>query len=1099
MTIPIPSAGSFTINVGQICAGGTFKFKICNTSESTAPWTINSCGCPDISFDSISGNLDSCACVEITGTYTGQGFPNIGDCTILITSGSDTSTVTIRWEEVYCDIATTAWGLKDTNAMIGISNTNFSNDCDIFTQGCMGEAKIHTRHMTVAQPVVPNDELYLSQWLFAQIVNWDYANYPVAGWRYRVCLNGEVEDPTVDGTFDMEWYGEQPSEENSQNSPFVQVVIWGSGTQIEYTVNFNLPEDSLQPPLNQVIDNHRQLLANSVRNQNEINNQSDNSIYRNYKYLSWAFVIYRSVGAVYQDSIFSIRGRLPFYGEDNIPNACIFRYDGIVMTVPSTTQVTDYLSTTRSTSVRVNFNYQSGNPSGTPPDDMWVYLIRNDSRNNQLDFYENYQYEQSDLTNNVASANITPVTAPTNISGDDFYAEFDVSALNPNQEGVENISDSFRFIFVVHSAIDSAARSNVSDAIQVINYSDEDMTIPGGSVVFRTVEQEYTPAQNVLNTLPVNMNLETALRLNLPLSDAEVQAKSGGRILTAQEAFRGASLEIYDQSPLTGQTLLNVEYFNALSERICEGNTDTGNIIDRSVGSNIDLTFPFTIPDNIYRKIGREGLFQSDVTDPNNWEELSMASLSCVQNRQSEQCDVLFRLPDIAPIRAPNAMCYVPDTNEVWVAGEDTAFPAFGMVYAINVTTLAISQLIPTTLTPASSIVYVPNVGVVVGYLSGDVEFYTPTSRALFATVTLTGVTDIIYLPIQNELWVNCPASTEIYRINPNTQAVIGAPLNIFVTAVSLLYVPPLNEVWAYATSVGVLRVDVATFAIVGETILLTNADGFRMLYTSSNNVWCANANEIDVVSISTFAVTNSISVPLQGGYGLIENAGIVYSSDVTSNLVRSFDITSLVALATYASGSINPRQILFTSGLFLIANNVAGLTDSITPYTLNCNDSLPPFTMVNRNILFNWTLQFDFFDNQEFYTFQQKIERPSPSRLADFVNDFVDIDVEEYQNDGTLVAIPSICPTTGVVHVTANLVANKLPFSVGVELQPIRGGTFSSETPTSPISIPSDSPYISNLTPANFVSTNIIEFDLDIPAMPIQGDYELLLHFLLK
>jgi hypothetical protein len=175
------------------------------------------------------------------------------------------------------------------------------------------------------------------------------------------------------------------------------------------------------------------------------------------------------------------------------------------------------------------------------------------------------------------------------------------------------------------------------------------------------------------------------------------------------------------------------------------------------------------------------------------------------------------------------------------------------------------------------------------------------------------------------------------------------------------------------------------------------------------------------------------------------------------------------------------------------------GGEDSVTPYKLDCNDSLPPATMVNRNILLNWTLQFDFFDNTEYYTYQQKLARPSPSRVADFVNDFVDIIIEEYQDDGSTVIIPTICATTNKVKVTGNLTSPKLPFSVGVELQPVRGGVFSSETPASPITIPADSPYITNLTPATFGSTSTISFDLNVHALPIVGDYQINLHFLLK
>jgi hypothetical protein len=154
---------------------------------------------------------------------------------------------------------------------------------------------------------------------------------------------------------------------------------------------------------------------------------------------------------------------------------------------------------------------------------------------------------------------------------------------------------------------------------------------------------------------------------------------------------------------------------------------------------------------------------------------------------------------------------------------------------------------------------------------------------------------------------------------------------------------------------------------------------------------------------------------------------------------------------------------------------------------------------MANRNILFNWTLQFDFFDNTEYYTYQQKLVRPSPARIGDFVNDFVDIIIEENQDDGSTVVINSLCPTTNTVHIKANLQSPKLPFSVGIELQPVRGGVFSSEAPQSVIVVPTDSPFITNLIPSTLTSVSAVEFDLDVPRLPIQGDYTLNLHFILK
>jgi hypothetical protein len=1097
-TITVGVDRNWNVNFGQLCDGDTVVLRLCNYDGGSHTGTIRVCGCEAFTFSTTSFTLNACECTNITLTFNGNGYPANGSCFIEVDFNNRKSSINLSWQEVYCALGVRSWSLSDSNNLIPINESNFNADCDIFTSGAMGEAKIITRSLTVTQPLVAGDVLYLSQWLFAQVPEWNLNTYPIAGWKYRVCLISEGrEEPSVDGTFNMEWYGEQPSEEISQTTPFVQCTIANNGTTVDYTIQFNLPQDTVRKPENNAYDNHRQLLANTVQNGLELNNSADNSIYRNYKYMSWAFVLYRSVGNVYQDDLFSIKGTLPFYAESVTGNACVFGTPVLTLTTP-TGQPTQYLSTVRSTKFRVDFQFFSSSIVGTPPDDMWVYLIRNDSKNNQLDLYENYEYEQADLTNGVGSTNIFPVTPPTNISGNDFYAEFGIAPLHTNLTGVEDISNNYRLIFVVHSTIDMACRTNVSEPIQLINYDDEHMTIPGGSVVWRTIEQEYLPTQNVLTDIAVNMNLDTVLRVNLPLSDAEVQAKSGGLIQTASEAFKGAELRIYEQSPLTGTTLLNVEYFNAESQRICDGNTDTGGVVNRSVGNNIELVYPFTIPDNVYRKIGREALYQSDASQPNDWSTLSLASLSCVQNRQSEQCDVLYALPSISPVLNPNYMVYVPDTNEVWVAGED-ANPGDGAIYAIDLSNnLSVSQIVTIGSDVPSGMLYVPGVGVLASFPSGSIRFYIPTSRATITTLPVgLGSIGMIYLAQYNEVWVACNVSSEVYRINPATQTVIGSPLSVPASGcIDLAYVNTLDEVWvACQSSNDVQRIDRSTFTLTGAPIATSSTNPKQILYSQVGNVWVSSDDDIDVIDITTFAVIQTINNPSQLGYGLLENAGIIYASDAGANLIRLYDSTLFTALSTYATGT-SPRNILFAPNVLLVGNKT---TDDVTPYQLDCNDSLPPFTMANREILLDWTLQFDFFDNTEYYTYKQKLSRPSPSRVADFINDFVDIIIEEYQEDGNTQIINNICPTTNTVNIQANLQSPKLPFSVGVELQPIRGGVFSSETPASPITIPADSPYITNLTPATFGSTSTISFDLNVPALPIVGDYEINLHFLLK
>jgi hypothetical protein len=59
-----------------------------------------------------------------------------------------------------------------------------------------------------------------------------------------------------------------------------------------------------------------------------------------------------------------------------------------------------------------------------------------------------------------------------------------------------------------------------------------------------------------------------------------------------------------------------------------------------------------------------------------------------------------------------------------------------------------------------------------------------------------------------------------------------------------------------------------------------------------------------------------------------------------------------------------------------------------------------------------------------------------------------------------------------------------------------VRGGMVSSESSASPISIPSDSPYIYDLTPA-YGTTSSVSFKIDTPSLNLTGDYEIVLHFI--
>jgi YVTN family beta-propeller protein len=541
---------------------------------------------------------------------------------------------------------------------------------------------------------------------------------------------------------------------------------------------------------------------------------------------------------------------------------------------------------------------------------------------------------------------------------------------------------------------------------------------------------------------------------------------------------------------LTGSTLLNTQYFGAKGQLICDKVTDNGldPIVNNSQGANIDLVFPFTIPDNVYRKIGREGLYQSDVNNSNSWSTLSLASLSCVQNRTSEQCDVLFALPDLDTLNQPQYMAYVPDTNEIWVA--DTGSDE---IVIIDNATQSVTATISLTAGDAPiGIVYVPQRGVYVSCngssLTRNINIFTHTVVASLGG----GVNpnQIIYAPSIDRLFVIGALAGDLTEINPQTNTLVTTIATGVNNPLCVTYEPSIDTLYVAGESSFDFTIIPRSTNIPSAPISTINNP--RSIVANGSNVWIAGEDDIEVVDFSGTSLTVINSIGLKG-YGMTNNAGIMYVTDNANSLLVLYDAVTFVQIASYPT-NLSCNRVAFGSNNLWVSHT----SQYVRPYLLDCNDSLPPFTMVNRNINLNWDLEFEFFDNTEIYTITQELNRPSPSKVADFVNDFVDIIIEEYPDDGTPTPIPidNLCPTTGQVIVTGNFINPQKVMSVGIELQPVRGGMVSSESSASPISIPSDSPYIYDLTPA-YGTTSSVSFKIDTPSLNLTGDYEIVLHFI--
>jgi hypothetical protein len=199
----------------------------------------------------------------------------------------------------------------------------------------------------------------------------------------------------------------------------------------------------------------------------------------------------------------------------------------------------------------------------------------------------------------------------------------------------------------------------------------------------------------------------------------------------------------------------------------------------------------------------------------------------------------------------------------------------------------------------------------------------------------------------------------------------------------------------------------------------------------------------------------------------------------------------------------------LLANGILYVGSGVGG-ADTIYLFDADCQQQLPPFSMRNRNIIFDWQMEFQIFDNKEIYHAFQTIERPNG--VTDYAkinpDDFIDNIEIEYPDDITPIPIPigdaTPCATTGTINVNAqwgSSTVNRQMFGVALEIVPFRGGMLSS-TSAQPVAgniiIPIDSQFISNLSPQFGVNADI-NFNIDYPALPIQGDYEIKLHFLIR
>lgn len=1081
------------INLGEICYGERVEITICNPSSEAETFTLSNCTCPDFVLNCEVDEplpacvsvleLDSCECGDFIVQYLPSDTATEGDfaCTFTITTATGyAEQITIQYSVGLCDWAESAWELTDGNDILPEDDTTFDPTCDLYQIGAIAEKKYLSRTLNLSTPVQLNQKFYFGSWLFAPLNSWgfDFPGKPAQGWHCTVC------DVAIDGTYPMEWYGSQHSYENGS----VSLIVSNSGMNVEYVYEFYLMADINSEPNGIFVENHDYLLRSALSNPEDLENNTDNSVYKTERYMMFALASELPSGT-WQRDLFSIKANLVWYGENTISPLVILSDVTFDLTIPSSTQDTEYVSSIRQTTLRIEFDYQCSDPAGTVPTDAWLVAFRTDTRNNLLDPLENYVIANADLTSSVPDGIITAVvTPPTYISGNRFYAVVTVDTCPAGSTPDAVTLASYRFVLITHTnnATDKAVRTTISQEVLSINYDDLDLTFTGTATTMNMADQKYST--NAL-IVPVNSQVEVEINVQEAILNTEIASKTGNEITNILDSLVGVYLSIYY---LVDN--IRVELFNPFMLRrmgVWVNESEKRGLPALVKRNTLNFVFPFTMPDNVLR----------NTTSGNYKDNATGEQLNALQEVYDCQNGVILAMPDIATIESPNWMCYVPDTNEVWVSGNDLTVPTDGGIYAINLTTLAITQIVTIGGDRPVGMLYVPGVGVLASFNSGTIRYYNVFTRVPFAT-TSVGVfaLQMIYLNAQNEVWVACAGTDEVYKINPSTQAVIGSPLTVASTPTVLAYVAGIDEVWvACGTSADVIRINRATFAIVGVPIATSSATPNAIIYASTGDVWVKSNDDTDIISTTTFAIIATINNVNQTGYGMIENGGIIYACDQNTTQLRTFDVSTYVPLVTYPTGN-NPYRVLFAPGLILVANNT---DEDITPYLLEPCPSIPNYSTSLRTIYSEWRFQFQMLGNEENYYHLSAFPRVRPSDTGVPIDD---IKYEEYDGDtDSWVEIDEPCPDTGMMRIEIDFANNKTFLGVAVEQQPTRNNRLTEKSLPSTTIIPVESDYISNIV----TTADKITFEFDFPSWIQNGaekapgeatqDYEFLIHILAK
>jgi hypothetical protein len=1046
--VPIVQFPNF--NLRQICAGSTSYIRVCNESDQPQEFVLSLCSCPDF-IEPVPGDwthaIEPCQCYEFPIRYA----PNIsseeqGSCTINIRANGYQQLLYLNYDEVLCDMELSAFTLRDESDIININDGNFNPECDIYELSCIGDKLTISITENIAQPLVTGDRLVFGQWLFAQSPNWQYnfPGQPSQGYEYVVC-----DGNAPDGTFAMRFYGLNFAQKNGD----AEVIISNNGMTIECRCTFVVMADVDFEPSFLPVDVSEMLLRSSILSNSILSNEVDNSVYKNSKYMTWACSIERKSGT-WQRDIFSIKARLNFYNENETDTNVIL--SNVAYELQSGDS--EYLSTERTTLMRIDFKYSGYDAPGTPPDEMWLIAIRADRNIQGIDPAENYMESRANLTGMVADGVILSVnTAPTFISGINYYAEVEIAQ-------VDDVS-AYRFILISKSlTTNPQSRSSISNIFNCINYDDVDINM---SSTIITINDATAKRTSRIIKYPVNAQIEAELKLKVEDINSSLSSKTGGQVTDMFQSLEAIELRVSEF-----RDNIEIRYFNPrISLRQGKWVNDSEqrglpSFVNRGNSELLNLVFPFTIPDNAIRNTTSENWFNAGTGQP----------LPTINECDSFIENIVDAM-QITGTNTPNlnGSAFINELNQVWVCDS-----ANDCIVKIDVNTNAVLGTIALTIgdTPVG-IIYIQGFDKVYVSCGGAtairiINIYT---EAVTNAIGITGVSSQRFARVGNVVYYTAFTSNSVHAINVLNDTETATSV-VGTNPIDIVYFPVTDEIFVgNFNSNNITRLDLGltpagTIALSGQPFRLA-VNGNEVLATYTNTIARISSAYVVTTATPTSGVLASIQLRAQDG--------LIYLLCNGQDKLCILDPVTLSAITSIDIGDA-PRDFVFTDSEVYI-NNATDAT--ITPITFGVCPELinsPQFSFAFKDIRLTWIMSFSILGNRENYSYQQILSRVDPKE--DIVID--DIDLEELDNDGiTWNPIEYPCPETGIMRITVDASNPINVLGIAVEAQPVRNNRITEKSAETPYIIPVESEYISDL---NQPAGDSVQFVFDFPAWLANG-----------